>query len=197
MTYLVPTGRLSERERAAIRSVGGLMEQGAEDREDAELQRQANVEEDANSNWDPASGTESPSTQRILDAYNELREQRQRGADASDDYYLAETDADEALLAGQTDEAARMNKAIASVAQLMNAGVVRYGDGDEAEAVSLDDYEAYDRECLSDFPDDAKPVQAPAPAPVADDGDDGFDEDRGPYAGPRRASEPPSFNPYG
>lgn len=195
-SYLVPPLRLSDRERQAIGDVGALMETADEQREDEEIQRQDNAQEDAQSQWDPASASESPSTQRILDAYAELRAQR-GGAAAPEDFYLADIDHDEAELAETDDAAVREARAVASVGKLMNAGVVRY-DGEEAEAISPDNYEAYDSECLSDFPDSAKPVrQAPAPAPVADDGDDGYDgDDRdGPYEGPRQASSPPSFSP--
>ena len=71
----------------------------------------------------------------------------------------------------------------ASVAQRMHAGVVRYRDGDEEDAISLDDYAAVDAELLSDFPDDSPPLQqAAAPAPVEDGGDN--------WDGPPRDPEP-------
>ena len=77
MSYLVP-GPRSEREKQAIRHVAERMQQADQEREAESLERQEIAAEDRR--WDPASGTESPSTQRILDAYNELREQR--GGDA-------------------------------------------------------------------------------------------------------------------
>lgn len=192
MSYLVPTGRLSEGQRQAVRDVGAMMEVGDEEREDAELTRLENAEEDAN--FDPASGGESPSTLRILDAYNELREQR-GGAAVADDFHLADVDSDEAAIAAQTpdDDAERTRRAIESVGERLNSGVVEYGPGDEVAAVPLDDYTAIDLELAGDFPDDAAPPQqaAPRPAPVEDAGDDGWDgDDRGEYE-PRRASEPP------
>lgn len=189
--YLVP-GRPSEAEKNAIRDVAALMEVGDEQREDEELQRQDNAEEDAN--FDPATGLESPSTLRIIDKWRELR---QRGADAADDFYLAETDADEEALAEPTDDQARTARAVESVAQLLNSGIVQYNDaGDEAEAISPEDYPAIDAELRSDFPDDAPPLQeAPRPAPVADRDDNWDGGERNPE--PLRASAPPSFDPTG
>lgn len=199
MSYLVPTGRLSAGERNAIRSVSGLMEEADEAQEDLALQQEANREEDRE--WaETHDGSEeiSASTRRILDQYNE---NRQRGVDISDDYYLAETDADAEALAGHTGNAAeREAKAAASVAKILRIGVVEHDDDEDDEGQSappVDDYRRWDDFHREDFPSTAAPPRpvVPEPATPAEEMDDGYGEDRGPYAGPRLASSPPVWIP--
>ncbi len=196
MSYLVPTGRRSQRERNAIRHVGERMQQADEEREAEALEREDHVAEDQR--WDAASGTESPSTQRIVQTWRE-----QRGGEAyEDDAYLDDVRADGEARAGlpgdapqDTDAAARVAKAVKSVAKIMRPGVVKYADEESGEdvPVTADDYVSYDEEILSDFQHDDEPARPPPVAPVEDSESDG-------YFGPhviRRASEPPPFSPNG
>ena len=201
MSYLTP-GPRSTGERKAIEHVGEMMREADEQREADELEREDHAAEDRQ--FDPASGTESPSTQRIVAEWNELREQR-GGGDASeeDNAYLDDVRADGEARAGlpgdapDTDAAAREAKAVQSVAKLMRPGVVQYNDDEEHDedvpAVTAEDYSGYDDEILSDFPEEPARPAAPSNPRFADSDDDG-------YSGPhviRRASEPPAFNPNG